>query len=435
MKTIGLAFRNLSRQKRRSFLLGGAVAFGFFIVTLVDALAGGALQNLGEQFSALFGGNVFIVAFQKEDDKLLQVTRDEAFIKRIIQESQIPYTSEGKVTMTGGTIIFEGQKAVSNIAGIDFDEKNLQETLVLSSGSWENMKQKDAILIGETMAENIGIEVGDTILIEMQTAKGYATVGEFTVGAINKDVSFLGSIMMYGNISYINELYELEDGEFFYYIIMAKDHTKQDEYANYIESIIEKEKPVTSRLQAVQTNPTNAMAGMNTQLKNQDWDGDMYSVFSFNDQVPTIKQILSIVQYVSLGVLVLLFLVIMIGISNTYKMVIFERIKEIGTMRAMGLKQKETKSIFMWEAVLLSFSGAIVGFVLAIISMNVLSLFSFTNQELSIFLRNGHWTYVLNAGGIVLKLFIVVLLTILAVRSSAKKASMLNPAEALRTVK
>lgn len=435
MKTIGLAFRNLSRQKRRSFLLGGAVAFGFFIVTLVDALAGGALQNLGEQFSALFGGNVFIVAFQKEDDKLLQVTRDEAFIKRIIQESQIPYTSEGKVTMTGGTIIFEGQKAVSNIAGIDFDEKNLQETLVLSSGSWENMKQKDAILIGETMAENIGIEVGDTILIEMQTAKGYATVGEFTVGAINKDVSFLGSIMMYGNISYINELYELEDGEFFYYIIMAKDHTKQDEYANYIESIIEKEKPVTSRLQAVQTNPTNAMAGMNTQLKNQDWDGDMYSVFSFNDQVPTIKQILSIVQYVSLGVLVLLFLVIMIGISNTYKMVIFERIKEIGTMRAMGLKQKETKSIFMWEAVLLSFSGAIVGFVLAIIAMSVLSLFSFTGQELSLFLHNGHWTYVLNAGGILLKLFIVVLLTILAVRSSAKKASMLNPAEALRTVK
>ena len=435
MKTIGLAFRNLSRQKRRSFLLGGAVAFGFFIVTLVDALAGGALQNLGEQFSALFGGNVFIVASQKEDDKLLQVTRDEAFIKRIIQESQIPYTSEGKVTMTGGTIIFEGQKAVSNIAGIDFDEKNLQETLVLSSGSWENMKQKDAILIGETMAENIGIEVGDTILIEMQTAKGYATVGEFTVGAINKDVSFLGSIMMYGNISYINELYELEDGEFFYYIIMAKDHTKQDEYANYIESIIEKEKPVTSRLQAVQTNPTNAMAGMNTQLKNQDWDGDMYSVFSFNDQVPTIKQILSIVQYVSLGVLVLLFLVIMIGISNTYKMVIFERIKEIGTMRAMGLKQKETKSIFMWEAVLLSFSGAIVGFVLAIIAMSVLSLFSFTGQELSLFLHNGHWTYVLNAGGILLKLFIVVLLTILAVRSSAKKASMLNPAEALRTVK
>lgn len=435
MKTIGLAFRNLSRQKRRSFLLGGAVAFGFFIVTLVDALAGGALQNLGEQFSALFGGNVFIVAFQKEDDKLLQVTRDEAFIKRIIQESQIPYTSEGKVTMTGGTIIFEGQKAVSNIAGIDFDEKNLQETLVLSSGSWENMKQKDAILIGETMAENIGIEVGDTILIEMQTAKGYATVGEFTVGAINKDVSFLGSIMMYGNISYINELYELEDGEFFYYIIMAKDHTKQDEYANYIESIIEKEKPVTSRLQAVQTNPTNAMAGMNTQLKNQDWDGDMYSVFSFNDQVPTIKQILSIVQYVSLGVLVLLFLVIMIGISNTYKMVIFERIKEIGTMRAMGLKQKETKSIFMWEAVLLSFSGAIVGFVLAIIAMSVLSLFRFTGQELSLFLHNGHWTYVLNAGGILLKLFIVVLLTILAVRSSAKKASMLNPAEALRTVK
>jgi len=50
MKTIGLAFRNLSRQKKRSFLLGGAIAFGFFIVTFVDALAGGSLRNLSEHF-------------------------------------------------------------------------------------------------------------------------------------------------------------------------------------------------------------------------------------------------------------------------------------------------------------------------------------------------------------------------------------------------
>jgi len=436
MKTIGLAFRNLSRQKKRSFLLGGAIAFGFFIVTFVDALAGGSLRNLSEQFSFLFGGNIFIQASQKDDDKVMTVTKDALFIQDVLKESGIRYTAEGKRTMLFGTIIYEGQKAVTNISGCDFEkEKRLKDSISLVQGSWENMQDANALIIGETMAENLGIEVGETVLFEMQTAKDYATVGEFKIAAINRDPSLLGSIMVYSHIAYLNELYELDEDAFFFYTIMAEDHENQDALANQLETIIKKYKPVTSRLEAVKKNPLNIVRGINEQLKEASWEGDMYSVITFDDQVPNIKQILSVVQYVSLGILVALFLVIMIGISNTYKMVIFERIKEIGTMRALGVKQKEAGRIFMWEAVLLSLFGSLVGFIVAILGMKVLSLFTFTSEELSLFLHNGHWTYVLNAGSISIKLIVVVLLTMLAVRGSAKQAAKLNPAEALRTTR
>ncbi len=436
MKTIGLAFRNLSRQKKRSFLLGGAIAFGFFIVTFVDALAGGSLRNLSEQFSFLFGGNIFIQASQKDDDKVMTVTKDALFIQDVLKESGIRYTTEGKRTMLFGTIIYEGQKAVTNISGCDFEkEKRLKDSISLVQGSWENMQDANALIIGETMAENLGIEVGETVLFEMQTAKDYATVGEFKIAAINRDPSLLGSIMVYSHIAYLNELYELDEDAFFFYTIMAEDHENQDALANQLETIIKKYKPVTSRLEAVKKNPLNIVRGINEQLKEASWEGDMYSVITFDDQVPNIKQILSVVQYVSLGILVALFLVIMIGISNTYKMVIFERIKEIGTMRALGVKQKEAGRIFMWEAVLLSLFGSLVGFIVAILGMKVLSLFTFTSEELSLFLHNGHWTYVLNAGSISIKLIVVVLLTMLAVRGSAKQAAKLNPAEALRTTR
>ncbi|HUH43727.1 MAG TPA: FtsX-like permease family protein [Treponemataceae bacterium] len=436
MKTIGLAFRNLSRQKKRSFLLGGAIAFGFFIVTFVDALAGGSLRNLSEQFSFLFGGNIFIQASQKDDDKVMTLTKDALFIQDVLKESGIRYTTEGKRTMLFGTIIYEGQKAVTNISGCDFEkEKRLKDSISLVQGSWENMQDANALIIGETMAENLGIEVGETVLFEMQTAKDYATVGEFKIAAINRDSSLLGSIMVYSHIAYLNELYELDEDAFFFYTIMAEDHENQDALANQLETIIKKYKPVTSRLEAVKKNPLNIVRGINEQLKEASWEGDMYSVITFDDQVPNIKQILSIVQYVSLGILVALFLVIMIGISNTYKMVIFERIKEIGTMRALGVKQKEAGRIFMWEAVLLSLFGSLVGFIVAILGMKVLSLFTFTSEELSLFLHNGHWTYVLNAGSISIKLIVVVLLTMLAVRGSAKQAAKLNPAEALRTTR
>ena len=172
MKTIGLAFRNLSRQKKRSFLLGGAIAFGFFIVTFVDALAGGSLRNLSEQFSFLFGGNIFIQASQKDDDKVMTVTKDALFIQDVLKESGIRYTSQGKRTLLFGTIIYEGQKAVTNISGCDFEkEKRLKDSISLVQGSWENMQDANALIIGETMAENLGIEVGETVLLKCKRQK------------------------------------------------------------------------------------------------------------------------------------------------------------------------------------------------------------------------------------------------------------------------
>ena len=60
MKTVSLAFRNLSRQKKRTFMLAGAIAFGFFIVTLIDGVVTGGMRNFEEQFAFLFGGNVIV---------------------------------------------------------------------------------------------------------------------------------------------------------------------------------------------------------------------------------------------------------------------------------------------------------------------------------------------------------------------------------------
>ena len=47
MKTMSLALRNLTRQKKRSFMLAGAVAFGFFVVTLIEGLVSGVGSHAG----------------------------------------------------------------------------------------------------------------------------------------------------------------------------------------------------------------------------------------------------------------------------------------------------------------------------------------------------------------------------------------------------
>ena len=49
--SVRIAFRNLNRQKKRSFLLGGAIAFGILIVTLVNMFTGGLMENVQDNFA------------------------------------------------------------------------------------------------------------------------------------------------------------------------------------------------------------------------------------------------------------------------------------------------------------------------------------------------------------------------------------------------
>lgn len=436
MNTAGLAFRNLSRQKKRSFLLGGAVAFGFFIVTIVDALAAGSIRNFSEQFAFLFGGNVLVGGAEKNGEKVVSVTRDDAMLREVLAESGIKYQFDSKRTITYGTMIFEGKKAQTNFFGCDFEKETyFEKIMTLTDGSWDNVSSPKSIILSESVAKDLKIEVGDSLLVQLNTISGQATFGEFTLAAVSKDVSLIGSIAAYCHIQYLNELSGLAPDEFYIYSIMLDDQAEQDKAAQILEGLIAKRAPVTNRLEALKTNPANPITGINKQLEETEWEGTKYLVQTFNDEVPQIKQILGTVQYVSLGILVGLFLIVMIGISNTYKMVIYERIKEIGTMRAIGMKKKDAGRIFMWESVLLSVFGSLAGFIAAVIGMSVLSLFTFTNEALTMFLQNGHWTYILSPGSVILKLIVIIVLTMIAVSGSAKSAAKMNPADALRSTK
>jgi len=60
MKLLVIALRNLNRQKKRSFLLGGAIAFGILIVTVINGFTGSFILNVSENFSNILAGHIFI---------------------------------------------------------------------------------------------------------------------------------------------------------------------------------------------------------------------------------------------------------------------------------------------------------------------------------------------------------------------------------------
>lgn len=440
MNTPKLAFRNLSRTKKRSVLLASAVAFGFLIVTCVDGLATGAIENMSNQFSDMFGGDIYVTGIvQLDEDKNINRISDMALVQKTVAQAglDIEYTSAR--TQTGGTLIFNGVKAITNAFGVDLsEESHLRESLQLVEGSWDTiMNNPRSIILSESTVESMKAEIGDTILYDTDTLTGQHTLGEFVLTGISKEVSLLGSIAAYTQRAYTNELIGLEPNETNYYSIMLKDSKNQEAAALQIQNLFaDQNLPVTDILSARTTNADSPISGINKQIDESDpWEGVKYQIYSFNDIVPQFKTIPVIVSNVSLGVLLAIMLIVMIGISNTFRMVLYERIREVGTMRAVGMRKKEAKSIFRWEAVLLSIMGASAGLILGIVVMEIVGLIPINDPTLSFFIKNGHWTWTLSAGSLIWKFVVMILLTLLAVNGTAKSAAKLNPAEALRTVK
>ena len=443
-----LSARNLTRSKRRSVILGIAIAFGFFVVTTIDGLVGGAVDNLEDMITQMVGGTVAVTGYEKpadlntadsKKDKVVNIIRDHDFLQEMTDSIGIDYKYTSRYTRASGQLIFNGKKALARVDGRDFEnDRDFIDSFQIKEGDLSNLSDPRAIIIGEGAARTLKVEVGDEILLNTTTIYDQVEVGEFKVALIVKDTNFISGLITYANIETLNELIGIPRGGFNFFAIYLKNNNQQTKAALLLENAIRSAKvPVTNLMTARIENPKNPENAIVKQLTGKEfkWDGVKYAVEGLDDGVPQLKTVMMYVNMISTIILIVILLITMVGISNTYRMVLYERIREIGTMRALGMTRKDTKRSFRMEAVILSLASGIVGLILSIILMLVLGLNHIEAESVQMFLKAGHMTFKLSPLSIIFQYVLMVLLTMLAVNGTAKRAARMSPAQALRTVK
>ena len=451
MKTVSLALRNLTRNKRRNAILAVAIAFGFFVVTAIDGLTTGMVGNLENQIAQLVGGNVIVQGLEWENPvtpggkaKLVNIVRDRDYVKNIVEELGIKYEYSTSYTMSGGTIIFNGKRSTIQLYGRDLQEKLLQDSFQFVEGGVD-LSANNGLIISDKTADAMNLKVGDEVIYSTGTVYGQNTFADMTITGITKSNSFINTVQAYAYIEDVNRIIEMPAGGYSMYAIYLKDKNQQTKAANMVEARIRQDSEknpeinVTSRLEAMKTNPTNIGMGIEKQIDpskpENEWKGVKYGVETLYDEIPQIKTVMNIVHIVTTVILLVILLIVMVGVSNTYRMVLYERIREIGTMRALGMTGKDTRKVFTNEAVILCVIGALAGLIFAALVMAIVHLIPIGNEALSFFLKKGHFTFRMSVLSIVIQYIILIVLTSWAVRGSAKQAARMSPAEALRTVK
>ncbi len=442
-----IAFRNLSRQKKRSFLLGAAIAFGIMIVTLINGFAGSMSPNLSKNFAHLLAGHIFIEGTEKYkaagdsakpgESRDIGVIRDDAALTAALALAgdKIQYVTRRSDFY--GTFIFEGKKVRNQVTGAYlFKENYLKDRLVLVEGSWETtLSEPRALVISDVISKKLNVQIGDRILVQMETINEQSNVGEFVLTGITRDTGMFGQMQSYAQLPYVNELIGLKPTEYQTMGLLLREFRDTEPTAALIYAELGKSVQVFEREKKKISLGNSAIANAAPKPK-QIWEGVKYKLSTINEEMSDVEEVVSALDIISAVILIILFVIIMVGILNTFRMVMYERIREIGTMRAIGIPQKGVRQMFLFEALFLAIGGAVAGIIVALLIMLGLSFINFgTNTPFFILLKNGHLSFFLPPLRAVFNIVLIALLTLLAALVPAIKASKLSPAVALRTQK
>jgi putative ABC transport system permease protein len=432
MNTLRISFRNLSRQKKRSFLLGGAIAFGILIITLVNSFTAGFVENVQENFSHFFAGHVFLTGYEKSPSgRLITVIReDDVLIEAIESLENLPLQYLSRRSSLEGTLIFEGESIHQEVVGVNWQEEGfLSERLILREGSMEQvLVDPRALVLNEKMAARLNVEIGDTLLVQLQTVTGQQNVGELILAATSVDTGFFSAVSAYAHRSHVNRLLNISEDEYISLGLFLKDMLLMEREAQALSGALEEKLSLVPRF----SGPRGFQEQRN-QLLEEQWEGTRYQLFTIGDFLKPLNQIASTLNTVGLVVVLILFVIIMVGVTNTFRMIIYERTREIGTMRSLGLQRGGVRGLFLLEALLLSLGGALVGLIAAFLVALILSLINFgMDNQFFIILKNGHLFFKVLPAQIAGNIAVIGVLTLLAALIPASRAAKLDPAHALR---
>ena len=449
MTTLRMALRNITRQRKRSILLGSAIAFGVLIITLVGSFTSGLIDTANVRFTELLGGHIYVSGEEvSESGRLISVVREQEALTDALEGVEEQMESIRFRSTAFGEIIFVSKSTTLSIDGVDWEtEPSLTASLDLVEGDISAVEDPRSIVIPAPLAEDLGVDVGETVLVRLTRITGQQNVGEFVVGALIRGSGMFGMESAYADRSFLNSLIGMASDQYQRVNIAVTDTTSIDRIADtieaYLASLGKTAEEVTSVFGDAEDDMGPAgdgppmMGGMNFGINVEEterWEGTRFTVTTINDVMEPVMTIVNVLNRASMGLFLILLLITMVGLLNTFRMILIERTREIGTIRAIGMQRKQVRNLFLLEALILALGGAIGGLVLAGVIGAVISNIPIgTETPLVMFLDGNTFAFPINVGNVVVTLAILTGITLISAYFPARRAALMRPADALRT--
>lgn len=334
MMLIKLAWRNIWRNRRRTFITVASILFAVLFSSVLESLQKGGWNNMiNNVVNFYFGyGQIHQKGYWEEKDMDLALAIDDSI--NSISES-IPQLDQIVPRMEGFALASTGDNTFGvMVVGVDPEKEDrltaLSERLV--DGQFLGANDAGALL-ASGVAERLELQIGDTILLLSQGYRGVNAAGKFPVRGILKFPSpDLDDQLLYLSLS---------EAQYFYGAMgmatsLVIDVADQD-----------------ALYQVVHT--------LNSQL-----DTSYYAVLDWKKMMPELIEAQALDSAGNLIVYLLLYVIIAFGIFGTILMMTKERKYEFGILTAIGMRRSRLGFVIWLETVLLGILGALGGIMVSI---------------------------------------------------------------------
>jgi putative ABC transport system permease protein len=426
---VTVAFRNLLKAKRRTLLLGFAIAVVAMLFLVLRSVSASVSARMIEAATTLSSGHVNVGGFYKvrkrgADALVNERAKLAALLKEKVPEA-VGIIDRGR---GWGRIVSPASSLNAGVSGIVWEnEGRFFNSVQFERGSAENLKKPNTALLFAAQAKKLEVDIGDTVTLVIEGNGGRSNTVDLEVGAIASDIGFMSNYSLFVPRQTVLDLYRFNDNTTGVFQVYLKHASESQGVMERLRGTL-----AASGYTLMEHDPQPFFIKFD-KVMGEDWLGQQLDLSVWSDEIAFVLWITTALDAVSFLVVGVLAFIIIGGITNAMWMSVRERTKEIGTMRAIGAQKGFIVRMFLAEAFLLGLFAAAVGAALAtllLLSLNALHI-PIRNDGVRLFLMTNTFKVGVDAGQILATLALFSVITCVATIYPALKASRMKPVEAL----
>ncbi|MFW6288495.1 MAG: FtsX-like permease family protein [Spirochaetota bacterium] len=365
------AWKSVRAHSVRYVFVVAVLAVGFAFIMVATSVSLGMQRGVTDSALRHYAGHLFVMGRDKAAGSMM-VVDDPDVVYKALEQSDVPV--ERIITRVhefdGASVFFQGGAVrLKDLFGVDFDaERDLFQSFAYADGAYDEAWPEDTIVLSEPTAAQLRARVGDRIVVRLENRNRQIDTRTLVLRAIVADSSLYGYARAYMAKAELASLMALEPATVSVIGVLLSDRTQAEYWARRLHEHLAELLPVSG--------PIASRADLTREIRSS-WRGVRYFVIPLPIYISGITSLLSAMEIGSYFLLILINLVVLLAVLVTYRVVLHDRMREIGTLLAVGFTREWILAVLLVEGLVLVGVGLGIGMLVSLTATSLISLASF----------------------------------------------------------
>ena len=338
-RTIIMAWRNIWRNPRRTLVIITAVVIGVWSMVFLGAFSRGMLNNMLENGKSVLIGDIQIHHKNYREDPSIDKSMEQVEIVRDFLKNNLSqgilWTERIKVS---SYVSNARHSSGVTLVGIDPEKERMISFLGTSivKGKYLEPNDKSGVIMGKALLEKFDTKIGKKLILMTRSKTGKVVSKAFRIRGVFKA--------------------EMETTEKTYLFITMQGARK----------LLNMEKGISEISILI---PEKENIDIVAKRLKENLDAKIFSIETWKDLLPMLEAYVRIFDGFMYIWYFVVFIAMGFGIVNTSLMAIFERVREFGLLRALGMKPWRVIASVLTESIFTLAVGIIAGNCLGMLSV------------------------------------------------------------------